>query len=112
MPVLQLLYPLAIVLILLGLLDRVVRGNRLAHVLPVLAAGIVAVLALVASLPASVPALPHIARTLGGVLPGFELGIGWILPAAVGLAIGVLVGRPRTDTDGPTAPESLASLDR
>ncbi len=111
-PVLQLLYPLAIVLILLGLLDRVVRGNRLAHVLPVLAAGIVAVLALVASLPASVPALPHIARTLGGVLPGFELGIGWILPAAVGLAIGVLVGRPRTDTDGPTAPESLASLDR
>lgn len=94
-PVLQLLYPLAIVLIVLGLSHRFVSGNRLAHVLPMAAAGVVAVLALLASLPSSVPLVPQAAAAVGSVFPGFADGIGWILPAALALGVGLLVGRAR-----------------
>lgn len=97
-PVLQLLYPLAIVLIGLGVTHRYVRGNRLAHALPMAAAGVVATLALLASLPSSVPLVPQVAAAVGSVLPGFADGIGWILPAALAFAAGLVAGRIRART--------------
>lgn len=92
-PVLQLLYPLAIVLIFLGLVDKVVRGRRLAHLLPMLGAGVVSVLSFLAALPERLAGIPGVAARVGEVLPGFEWGIGWLLPAAVGLLVGLVADR-------------------
>lgn len=94
-PVLALLYPLAITMILLGLLSPVVHGRPWAHRLPMLLVGLVSVLALLASVPGVWPAGADWAARAGGVLPGFGLGFGWILPGIVGLVAGMLVPASR-----------------
>lgn len=93
-PVLGLLYPLAITMILLGLLSPMVHGRPWAHRLPMLLVGLVSVLALLASVPGAWPAGADWAARAGGVLPGFGLGFGWILPGIVGLLAGMLVPAP------------------
>lgn len=87
-PVLVLLYPLVVTLVVVALLDRWTRRRPWAHRLPALGAGLASVLALVASLGG---AAGRAAGHLGAVLPGFALGFGWVLPALVGLAVGLLL---------------------
>lgn len=95
-PVLTLLYPLAITMILLGLLDHWVRNKPWAYRLSMLFAGIVSALAVAATWWPG-------AASVGGVLPGFALGFGWIIPALVGLGIGLAL---------PSAPADEPSVDR
>lgn len=80
-PVLLFLYPLAITLIALGLLDRWVHDRPWAYRLSLLAAGVASGLAL----------LPGGARIAGAWLPGFELGFGWLVPAVIGLVVGCVL---------------------
>ena len=84
-PVLQLLYPMAIVIIVLGLLDRFVAGKAAIHWMPVLLAG----LASLATVLVTADWLPSGGWTR--LLPGFDLGFGWVLPAAVGFLVGGVV---------------------
>lgn len=92
-PVLVLLYPLAIGIIVLGLLDPWVRHRPWAYRLTTLGAGVVSLLFLLAT-QAGVPAgVASAASAAGGVLPGFELGFGWILPALIGLVAGMALPR-------------------
>ncbi|MEL4506034.1 branched-chain amino acid transport system II carrier protein [Luteococcus sp. H138] len=94
-PVLVLLYPLAISMIVLGLLDPWVRHRPWAYRLMMLGAGVVSLLFLLAT-QSGVPAgLASAAGAAGGVLPGFTLGFGWILPALVGLGAGMALPRQR-----------------
>lgn len=84
-PVLQVLYPMAIVMIVLGLLHRWVRDKHAARWLPMLLAGIVSVVSVAFGTDAPIMNL----------LPGYAAGFGWILPASVGLVLGLLTSDRR-----------------
>ena len=103
LPVLMFLYPLAITLILLGLC-----GNAFGHSRCVYGwvTGCTLVAALYDFLNALLPNYPQLAgilQAIGRVLPLSSYGLGWILPAALGLGIGLLVwvakGKPRQRPD-------------
>ena len=103
LPVLMFLYPLAITLILLGLC-----GNAFGHSRCVYGwvTGCTLVAALYDFLNALLPNHPQLAgilQAIGRVLPLSSYGLGWILPAALGLGIGLLVwvakGKPRQRPD-------------
>ncbi|MFD1431609.1 branched-chain amino acid transport system II carrier protein [Lacticaseibacillus yichunensis] len=93
-PVLYFIYPLAIVLILLGLLSPFLGQSRwllntamLFTVLPALLDGLNA-------LPADAK-IGWIAQllTIGDHLPGFAVGLGWIVPAVIGVALGWVLAK-------------------
>ena len=99
-PVLMFLYPLAITLILLALLghffdhDRVVYGWVTGLTL------IAALYDLLRTLPENIQSFLHaggLIQTIGQVLPFAAIGLGWVCPAAAGLAIGLIfrAARPR-----------------
>ena len=87
-PVLYFLYPLAIVLILLGLL-----GQFFGHARPVyqwtmwftLAAAVLELCRVVRFKP--------VASLAGRVLPFYTYGLGWVIPAALGFAVGMILNR-------------------
>ena len=82
------LYPLAIVLILLGLL-----GQFFGHARPVyqwtmwftLAAAVLELCRVVRFKP--------VASLAGRVLPFYTYGLGWVIPAALGFAVGMILNR-------------------
>ncbi|TPF94889.1 branched-chain amino acid transporter [Bifidobacterium sp. UTBIF-78] len=100
-PVLSALYPMAIVLVLLALTHHVF-GARFPRVYfwTVLLVGIVAVLGCIESLVQVFGgSLPWLAAVLGLLsLQSYQLG--WLVPAALGLAIGVIDSLVRASADG------------
>ncbi|WP_168582725.1 branched-chain amino acid transport system II carrier protein [Gephyromycinifex aptenodytis] len=101
-PVLMFLYPLAIITILLGLLHHWVGNRRPIHVWATALTGVAALFDLLKALPEPWSQLPLVQNAvhLGGSLPGFESGFGWVAPALLGLIIGALVSTrtPAADT--------------
>lgn len=92
-PVLMFLYPLAIVLILLALLSPLFKGRRSVYASAMLLTFFVSIIdgykALVSSLPnAVVPFLNTIEKFYSTILPFYDIGLGWIVPAVVGALIG------------------------
>lgn len=84
LPVLMMVYPLTVALILLSFLRNWIAHRRMVYVLAMLMALIVA----------AVHALESIGMTSGFTvlfhehLPFYALGIGWILPSAIGALVG------------------------
>ena len=100
-PVLSALYPMAIVLVLLALTHHVF-GARFPRVYfwTVLLVGIVAVLGCIESLVQVFGgSLPWLAAVLG-LLPLQSYQLGWLVPAALGIAIGVIDSLVRGAADG------------
>ena len=92
-PVLMFLYPLAIVLILLTLCGRLFGDDPAVLRWTMGFTLAAAVLELLRSLPAPALEALHLTTLTGtvtGLLPLAELGFGWVLPAAAGLAVGLL----------------------
>ena len=95
-PVLNAIYPIAIMLIILGCLDRLFKGNRVVYGLTILFTGMVSI----------VDALEQAGINLGNSVSLFEKlplygdGLGWVVPALVGMAIGVgtMVVKERSST--------------
>ncbi len=85
-PVLVAMYPIAIMLILLGLADQVIQGDEFTYRFTVFLTGIVSL----------IDALGQSGIHFGKVsllmakLPLYEQGLGWVLPAFSGIAIGIL----------------------
>lgn len=96
-PILNGIYPVAIVLILLGLSHRLWQKNR--YVYPAVAAGTGAVSVVYALEEAGVP-LGFLGRWVEK-LPFYELGFGWVCAAAVMMAAAVLVNRLRRKGQRP-----------
>ena len=90
-PVLMFIYPLAMTLIIVTFLT-VVCKNRELYVVTTIFTGIAAFGDMLASLPKSVQAAGWIQSLLGVYqhLPLFSLGMGWLVPAIIGLAISFL----------------------
>ncbi|WP_031535173.1 MULTISPECIES: branched-chain amino acid transport system II carrier protein [unclassified Bacillus (in: firmicutes)] len=95
-PVLMFLYPLAIVLILLALFSPVFKGKQSVYLTSIILTLFVSILdgyqALVDSIPeAKLSFFEQIGNFYANVLPFYEIGLGWVLPAFIGAMIGYFV---------------------
>ena len=93
-PVLMFLYPLAITLILLSLCGRFFAYDRAVFVSTTALTLVGALYDFAASLPASLLAACHldgVLATLRETLPLAKLGLFWVCPALLGLAIGLVL---------------------
>ena len=94
LPVLMFLYPLAIVLILLALTSRLFGHDKIVYRWTIGFTLVAAVYDLLFALPAAVKSLlhlDHILEVLARFLPLSSLGLGWLLPTFLGLAVGLIV---------------------
>lgn len=94
LPVLMFLYPLAITLILLALFGNMFDHDRVVYVSVTVFTGVAALLDLIKTLPAAVRSVLHldgICAIAQKILPLFKLNLGWILPALIGFAVGLLI---------------------
>ena len=92
-PALSIIYPVAIALIALSFFQRWLEGRRMVYPVTILLTGIASILYTLRDLKA----LPAAASDLLGALPLAGQGLGWVLPALVGTALGLLLsGKPRT----------------
>lgn len=86
------LYPLTITLILLCLCGGWFRYDRRIFVAVTIPTALAAFLDFLKALPAGVQAFLHTEALLepaAGILPFFELGMGGLIPACIGLAVGL-----------------------
>lgn len=86
-PILMLLYPLTIVLILLAFLDRTFAGSRRVYACTI---GATLIVGLLDAWKTAFGFSPAFSNTLNRILPFYDIGMGWLLPAVCGFAIGLL----------------------
>ncbi|MBQ8507975.1 MAG: branched-chain amino acid transport system II carrier protein [Clostridia bacterium] len=98
LPVLMFLYPLAITLILLALCGGLFGHDRAVYVSVTAFTVVAALFDLMKSLPASVRTslrLDRIIDIAGNILPWFKLNLGWVVPAFIGLLLGLVIRAAR-----------------
>ena len=86
------LYPLSITLILLSLLGGLFGRDRRVFVSVTVLTLAAALLDFLAALPKGAKSILHLEGLLGwanSYIPLFSYGLGWLLPAALGLMIGL-----------------------
>ena len=93
LPVLMLLYPLAMTLILLALFGKLFSNDRAVYVSVTAFTFVAALFDFVKSLPLGLPETKVCAAIIkvGEFLPFAELGLGWVCPAVLGLIIGLII---------------------
>ena len=94
LPVLMFLYPLAITLILLALFGRLFAHDRTVYRCVTAFTGLSALFDLIKTLPAGVQSGLHLEGLISladRMLPWFRLNLGWVVPAAIGFALGMLM---------------------
>ena len=104
LPVLMFLYPLAITLILLALFGRLFAHDSVVYRCVTGFTAFSALFDLMKTLPAGVRSGLHLEgliRLAEGMLPWFRLNLGWVVPAAIGLALGMMIraARKRSHTN-------------
>ena len=93
-PVLMLLYPMATVLIIMALTEKLFGKSKYVYGWVTLGAFIPAVFDFCKTLPAGlqnalhIPAMTDFGRS---IFPFFDLGLGWVVPALIGLVIGLVL---------------------
>lgn len=92
LPVLYFLYPLAIVLIALCLIEGVIGYHRPLYLYAMIGTSIAAAFDLLRALPPALHTLPLMEPllALGNILPLSSIGMGWVVPSLIGLAVGAL----------------------
>lgn len=94
LPVLMFLYPLAITLILLALFGKAFGHDRAVYISVTAFTCFAALFDLVKTLPAplrSALGLDNLVDFGKNFLPFFDINLGWIIPAVLGLALGLLL---------------------
>ena len=95
-PVLMFLYPLAITLILLSLSGKFIGANPTVYRTTTAFTLIAAVFDMIGTVSGMVPGsrvLAGLNAFAGNILPLYDLGLGWILPAAIGFLAGLLLAK-------------------
>lgn len=87
-PVLDMIYPIAIMLIVLAMFDKLFKGNRYVYGLTMLFTGVVSIIYALDSLGFKL----NFVTQLLNKLPFYGQGLGWIVPALVGIIAGYIVG--------------------
>ena len=90
-PILNAIYPIAIVLILLGLTHKLWQGNRFVYPVTIAAVGVESVLFALDS----AKLLPAFATNLCNLLPMYASGFGWALLATVALFASLLLNKSK-----------------
>lgn len=92
-PVLMFTYPLAIVLIILSLMAPIIDKSPIVYKWAIAFTFLAAIFDFLKALPEPVNINPLVVSMVNfakQVLPGFELGFGWVLPACLGLLLGLI----------------------
>ncbi|GAA0212712.1 branched-chain amino acid transport system II carrier protein [Selenomonas dianae] len=98
LPVLYFLYPLAIVIIALCLIEGVLGYHRPLFVWTITGTAIAAAVDFVRALPPGIRDVLYV-HTIGDALPFADIGMGWVVPSLIGFAVGVMVlARQRLDS--------------
>jgi LIVCS family branched-chain amino acid:cation transporter len=87
-PILGMIYPIAIVLIFLGLFDNMIKRNSYIYITVV---GFVALYSILDTINKSL--LNNVWSEGLEILPFYIEGIGWLTPAVLGLIVGYLLGK-------------------
>jgi LIVCS family branched-chain amino acid:cation transporter len=93
-PALMFLYPLAITLILLAFLSPLFHHRQIIYCLTTICTLVASVGDAFSALPETIkhePFIEHILVYYHSFLPFFDIGMGWVIPAAVGLTLGWLI---------------------
>lgn len=94
LPLLLALYPIIISLVLLAFLDKPLKGRRSAHIGVIIGAALISIPNGLEALAASFgfPSL-GVVSTLLQMVPFYDLMLGWVIPAAIGGAIGYIINK-------------------
>lgn len=98
LPVLMFLYPLAITLILLALCGQAFNHDRAVYVSVTALTCAAAVFDLIKTLPEGMITalnLHGVIHLANRYLPFYSINLGWVIPAAIGLAIGLMLRRAK-----------------
>ena len=93
-PVLMLLYPLATVLIILALCEKIFGKSQYVYACSIIGAFIPAVFDFCKTLPEGAQSalnIPAMTALGSRIFPFFDLGLGWVVPALIGLAVGIVL---------------------
>ena len=93
-PVLMLIYPPAITLILLAMCGRLFDHDRCVYVSVTVFTWIAAIFDFIKNLPSALQDALHlenITAFAAKVFPFFDLNLGWVVPALIGLVIGLVI---------------------
>ena len=88
------LYPLAITLILLSLFGKLFGHDRAVYRSVTLFTLVAAVFDFLSAMPEPVASKLHldaVTAVAARILPFFKLGLGWVVPALIGLVIGLII---------------------
>jgi LIVCS family branched-chain amino acid:cation transporter len=97
-PVLMFLYPLAITLIALALCGNVFNHDKTVYMSVTAFTLAAAIFDLIKTLPAGLQESMHLESIVGfarNILPWFDLNLGWVVPAILGLMIGLVIKKYR-----------------
>ncbi|MBR2504080.1 MAG: branched-chain amino acid transport system II carrier protein [Oscillospiraceae bacterium] len=86
-PVLNAIYPVSIMLIVLGLCDNFIKGNRFIYPLTILGTAVISVIYAVDGIGISLGFISTICRSL----PLYDLGFGWVIITAAMLVISFIL---------------------
>lgn len=86
-PVLVAIYPIAIMLIVLAMFDCVLKESAIVYRLTILFTGVISVIEALEQLGIEV----SFVKTLCSKLPLYAEGLGWVVPAVVGICLGVIL---------------------
>ena len=93
-PVLMLLYPLAIILIAVALCEKLFGGSKYVYMWATVGAFVAAIFDFLKTLPEGIQTalnIPALTEAVGNFLPFFSLGLGWIVPSVIGCVIGIIL---------------------
>jgi LIVCS family branched-chain amino acid:cation transporter len=85
-PVLMLIYPLAITLTILAIFDKLFGGSRWVYICVTVLTAIPAIFDFFKALGVSA-----VAELGSKIFPFYDLGLGWVVPALIGLVIGLVL---------------------
>ena len=97
-PVLMFLYPLAITLILLSLSGKFIGTNPTVYRTTTAFTLIAAVFDMIGAVSGMMPGnrvLAGLKAFAGNILPLYDLGLGWILPSAIGFLVGLWLAKKK-----------------
>lgn len=92
-PILNAIYPASILLILMGLLDKVWNGNKLIYPVTIYPVGVVSVLFALQDMGVNIGSVVFWDR----LLPGFSMGFGWVTVAVICIGISLIYGMRKTN---------------
>lgn len=100
-PVLMFIYPLSIVLIFLALANKYIKKSPRIYKWTLTFTAVPAIFDFLKATPEFISKNPSIMRIIdlpAGILPGYDLGFCWIIPAIIGFIIGLTIDKSKNQS--------------